>query len=196
MDEEARDVLPRVLEAIGFQRGILFGHSDGASIVTIYAGSDPGSSGARPGADGAAFLHRADGARRDPPRPRRLMPPALCGKNSSAGMPTSMARSSPGSGRGSIRTLRSGTSPKRLATSACRSWSCRAPTTNTARSGRSKRCRRSATARSRRSMLPGARHSPYRDAPERRSKRPPASSIGCLRDHHESDRPTDSGVAA
>ena len=39
MDEEARDVLPRVLEAIGFQRGILFGHSDGASIATIYAGS-------------------------------------------------------------------------------------------------------------------------------------------------------------
>jgi pimeloyl-ACP methyl ester carboxylesterase len=39
MDEEARDVLPRVLAAIGFQRGILLGHSDGASIATIYAGS-------------------------------------------------------------------------------------------------------------------------------------------------------------
>jgi pimeloyl-ACP methyl ester carboxylesterase len=39
MDEEARDVLPRVLAAIGFRRGILFGHSDGASIATIYAGS-------------------------------------------------------------------------------------------------------------------------------------------------------------
>jgi pimeloyl-ACP methyl ester carboxylesterase len=39
MHEEAVDVLPRVLEAIGFQRGILFGHSDGASIATIYAGS-------------------------------------------------------------------------------------------------------------------------------------------------------------
>jgi len=39
MDEEARDVLPRVLSAIGFQRGILFGHSDGASIAAIYAGS-------------------------------------------------------------------------------------------------------------------------------------------------------------
>jgi len=39
MHEEALDVLPRVLEAIGFQRGILFGHSDGASIATIYAGS-------------------------------------------------------------------------------------------------------------------------------------------------------------
>ena len=32
-------MLPRVLDAIGFRRGILFGHSDGASIATIYAGS-------------------------------------------------------------------------------------------------------------------------------------------------------------
>jgi len=39
MHEEAIDVLPRVLDAIGFQRGILFGHSDGASIAAIYAGS-------------------------------------------------------------------------------------------------------------------------------------------------------------
>jgi pimeloyl-ACP methyl ester carboxylesterase len=38
MDEEALDVLPRVLAAIGFERGVLFGHSDGASIATIYAG--------------------------------------------------------------------------------------------------------------------------------------------------------------
>ena len=39
MEEEAIEVLPRVLAAIGFQRGILLGHSDGASIATIYAGS-------------------------------------------------------------------------------------------------------------------------------------------------------------
>jgi len=39
MHEEARDVLPRVLEAIGFRRGFLLGHSDGGSIATIYAGS-------------------------------------------------------------------------------------------------------------------------------------------------------------
>jgi pimeloyl-ACP methyl ester carboxylesterase len=39
MHEEARDVLPCVLETIGFQRGLLLGHSDGASIATIYAGS-------------------------------------------------------------------------------------------------------------------------------------------------------------
>jgi pimeloyl-ACP methyl ester carboxylesterase len=39
MHEEALDVLPQVLGGIGFQRGILLGHSDGASIATIYAGS-------------------------------------------------------------------------------------------------------------------------------------------------------------
>jgi len=39
MHEEACEALPRVLAAIGFQRGILFGYSDGASIATIYAGS-------------------------------------------------------------------------------------------------------------------------------------------------------------
>src|SRR5262245_2855184 len=39
MHDEARETLPRVLEAIGFQRGLLVGHSDGASIAAIYAGS-------------------------------------------------------------------------------------------------------------------------------------------------------------
>jgi pimeloyl-ACP methyl ester carboxylesterase len=38
MDIEALDVLPKVLDAIGFRRGLLLGHSDGASIATIYAG--------------------------------------------------------------------------------------------------------------------------------------------------------------
>jgi len=39
MHEEACDVLLRVLDAIGFQRGLLLGHSDGGSIAAIYAGS-------------------------------------------------------------------------------------------------------------------------------------------------------------
>jgi pimeloyl-ACP methyl ester carboxylesterase len=39
MHDEAREVLPRLLETIGFQRGMLIGHSDGASIAAIYAGS-------------------------------------------------------------------------------------------------------------------------------------------------------------
>lgn len=39
MHDEAREILPRLLSAIGFRRGLLLGHSDGASIATIYAGS-------------------------------------------------------------------------------------------------------------------------------------------------------------
>ena len=39
MTREALDALPPLLDAIGFQRGILFGHSDGATIAAIYAGS-------------------------------------------------------------------------------------------------------------------------------------------------------------
>jgi pimeloyl-ACP methyl ester carboxylesterase len=39
MQREATDVLPKVLDRIGFRRGILFGHSDGATIAAYYAGS-------------------------------------------------------------------------------------------------------------------------------------------------------------
>src|SRR3954451_6441093 len=38
MHIEALDVLPKLLDAIGFRRGLLVGHSDGASIAAIYAG--------------------------------------------------------------------------------------------------------------------------------------------------------------
>ncbi len=39
MTREAVDVLPEVLDAISFRRGVLMGHSDGATIAAIYAGS-------------------------------------------------------------------------------------------------------------------------------------------------------------
>jgi pimeloyl-ACP methyl ester carboxylesterase len=39
MHAEARETLPRVLDAIGFRQGMLVGHSDGASIAAIHAGS-------------------------------------------------------------------------------------------------------------------------------------------------------------
>ena len=39
MHDEARDTLPQLLDVIGFRRGLLIGHSDGASIATIYAGT-------------------------------------------------------------------------------------------------------------------------------------------------------------
>ena len=39
MQREATGALPLLLDAIGFRRGILFGHSDGATIAAYYAGS-------------------------------------------------------------------------------------------------------------------------------------------------------------
>jgi len=39
MHDEAVATLPRVLDAIGFRRGLLIGQSDGASIAAIHAGS-------------------------------------------------------------------------------------------------------------------------------------------------------------
>jgi pimeloyl-ACP methyl ester carboxylesterase len=40
MHIEALEILPDLLDAIGFRRGLLLGHSDGASIAAIYAGSN------------------------------------------------------------------------------------------------------------------------------------------------------------
>ncbi len=39
MHDEARETLPKLLDSIAFKRGLLIGHSDGASIAAIYAGS-------------------------------------------------------------------------------------------------------------------------------------------------------------
>jgi pimeloyl-ACP methyl ester carboxylesterase len=41
MHEEARRWRPLILEATGFENFVLIGHSDGASIATIYAGEHP-----------------------------------------------------------------------------------------------------------------------------------------------------------
>ncbi|HEY5065592.1 MAG TPA: alpha/beta hydrolase [Xanthobacteraceae bacterium] len=38
MHVEALEVLPKLLDGIGFRRGLLLGHSDGASIAAIHAG--------------------------------------------------------------------------------------------------------------------------------------------------------------
>ena len=38
MQRDAVEVVPKLLDAIGFQRGVLLGHSDGASIAAFYAG--------------------------------------------------------------------------------------------------------------------------------------------------------------
>jgi pimeloyl-ACP methyl ester carboxylesterase len=42
MHDEARDWLPPVLQATGFEEMVLIGHSDGASIATIHAAEHPG----------------------------------------------------------------------------------------------------------------------------------------------------------
>lgn len=39
MEDEARDILPCVLDAAGIREAVLVGHSDGASIAAIYAGT-------------------------------------------------------------------------------------------------------------------------------------------------------------
>jgi len=39
LHREALEVLPRALDAVGVREAVLFGHSDGASIATIYAGA-------------------------------------------------------------------------------------------------------------------------------------------------------------
>ena len=39
MHDEARQTLPRILDAIGFRSGALIGHSDGASIALVHAGA-------------------------------------------------------------------------------------------------------------------------------------------------------------
>ena len=39
MHDEARETLPLLLDEIGFRHGLLLGHSDGASIAAIYAGT-------------------------------------------------------------------------------------------------------------------------------------------------------------
>ena len=38
MQDEAREALPAVLDAVGIRRALLVGHSDGASIALLYAG--------------------------------------------------------------------------------------------------------------------------------------------------------------
>lgn len=41
MEREARDFLPRVLDALGLARAVLFGHSDGGSIALLAAAAHP-----------------------------------------------------------------------------------------------------------------------------------------------------------
>ena len=120
MHEEAQDVLPRVLDAIGFRRGLLVGHSDGASIAAIYAGSvqDHRVRGLVLMAPhfftedmGIAEIARAKVA---------FETGTLRGKLARC-TPIPTTRSTTGATPGSIPSSANGTSPTRSPTSACRS---------------------------------------------------------------------------
>jgi pimeloyl-ACP methyl ester carboxylesterase len=140
MQREAAEVLPKLLDAIGFRRGILLGHSDGASIAAQYAGTHQDHRVR------ALVLIAPKSATRAPPTRR-----PTCGRGSRGITRTSMRRSAAGTRRGSTRGLRARSiSPRRSPTSACRSWWSRARPTVTARWRRSAPRRRSAIARSKR----------------------------------------------
>jgi pimeloyl-ACP methyl ester carboxylesterase len=195
MDEEALDDLPRVLEAIGFQRGILFGHSDGASIATIYAGSvqDHRVRGLVLMAPhfftekmGLAAIRRtrdefAAGALRE--KLKRWHADVDCAFYSWNGpwLDPEIAKWDITEALGYIRvpilvvqgeddqygTIRQVEAVKE---------ECYCPVET--------------------AILPGVRHSPHRDAPEHTLEATSSFINRLLRDHHEGERRLDSGVAA
>ena len=101
-----RSTCAALLDAIGFPRGILFGHSDGASIAAIYAGGRR-SSRERRGADRAAF-HREDYRLHRSPR-SGLRNHRACARSSRAGTPMSTTPFTAGMVPGLI-PIRDGTS--------------------------------------------------------------------------------------
>ena len=195
MDEEALEALPRVLDAIGFQRGVLFGHSDGASIAAIYAGSvqDHRVRGVIlmaphffTEAIGLAEIRRtneqfATGALRD--RLKRWHADVDATFLGWAGpwLNPDFEKWDITEALGYIRvpilvvqgaddeygTLRQVEAVRE---------ECYCPVETV--------------------VLPGARHSPFRDAPEATIEATASFINRLLRDHHESERPADSGVAA
>ena len=109
MTREARFSLPTVLDAIRFQRGILLGHSDGASIAAIYAGERFDGR-----VKGLVLMAPTSSPRsRASPRSRRRDGPmrrATCARSSPNITPMSTALFAAGTAPGSIRGSRPGTS--------------------------------------------------------------------------------------
>ncbi len=195
MDEEALDVLPRVLDAIGFQRGILFGHSDGASIATIYAGGvqDHRVRGVVlmaphffTEAMGLAEIRRtkeqfAAGPLRDRLKRWHADVDATFLGWVEPWLNPDFEKWDITDALGYIRV------PMLVVQGAADEYGtlrqveavreeCYCPVETV--------------------VLPGARHSPYRDVPEATLEATAGFINRLLRDHHESERPTDSGVAA
>ena len=120
MHEEAREVLPRVLDAIGFRRGLLVGHSDGASIAAIYAGSVQDHR-VRGLVLMAPHFFTEDMGVDEIARAKVAFEEGRCARGWRARTPMSTTRSTTGAALGCCRASASGISPTRSATSACRS---------------------------------------------------------------------------
>ena len=178
MDEEALDVLPRVLASIGFQRGILFGHSDGASIATIYAGG--------------VQDHRVRGLVLMAPHffteEMGLAEIRRAGEAFDAGVLRDKLKRWHADVDGAFRSwigpwldpdFRKWDITEALGYIRVPILIVQGRTINTARCGRSRWRTRSASARSRRLFLAAARHSRIATRPRQRWKRSLASSTGC-----------------
>ena len=106
MHVEALTVLPALLDRLGIERPILIGHSDGASIALIHAGS-----GSARGAGGGGLRARTCSSRRcrwraSPKRANGATTAATCGNGSPATTPTSTRHSAAGTTSGSRRQFR------------------------------------------------------------------------------------------
>ena len=116
MHIEALEVLPKLLGQMGFRRGLLVGHSDGASIAAIYAGG--------------VQDHRVQGiALIAPrlPRPKRPMRHPASNRSWRAGTGMSTTPSTAGMVHGSTRNSAAGIFPNTSPTSvfpwpSCRAW--------------------------------------------------------------------------
>ena len=122
MQREATEVLPKLLDAVGFRRGVLVGHSDGASIAAAYAGSIQDhrvrglSRSSRRTSSSRSFPCARSSA------PRSATKQRICATGSPATMPMSTSPSAAGTTPGSIpASPMFSTSSSRSPTSACRS---------------------------------------------------------------------------
>ena len=120
MHDEAREVLPALLDAIGFQRGLLLGHSDGASIAAIYAGTHQDHRVGGLVLIAPHFFTEDDGHRLHRRGAQGLRDRRSASRGSRAGTRMSTAPSWAGTGPGSIPISANGTSPSNWPTSACR----------------------------------------------------------------------------
>ena len=119
MHDEAREILPRLLDEIGFRRGLLLGHSDGASIAAIYAGSHQDHRVGGLVLMAPHFFTEDSGIASivEAPRPTRR---ATCAPSWRAGTAMSTTPSTAGTAPGSIPDSGNGISPSSSPISACR----------------------------------------------------------------------------